>query len=169
MVSGMDILEKLFCNPGLFHVAEHIVSFLDDMSVAHLRLVSKYSNDFLVNIWQNRAQKEAFRLCKQKLEIFEDATEERKVEISIFDYWPEWKNALREIMVLQDLSDVINLLKEYVESSETYEKLSLCAGWTVKSSPLHFVASDGPNFLWEEKKSQTFQDSIGNIFRFQCL
>ena len=152
MVSGMDILEYLVSNSGLFHLAEHIISFLNDTSVARCRLVSKGFNEFLVNIWRNRAQREAFRLCEEKLEIYADDTFERRIEVTIFECWPEWKNALREIENLHDLSDVINLLKEYVESSETYEKLSLCAGWTVKSSPLHFVASDGPNFLWEEKK-----------------
>ena len=147
----MDILEKLFCNPGLFHVAEHIVSFLDDMSVAHLRLVSKYSNDFLVNIWQNRAQREASRLCKQKLEIFEDATEERKVEISIFEFWPEWKNALREIETLEDISDIIHVLKNYVDYSICYESLS-GKHYSSKSSPLHFVAEDDDVYISNQEK-----------------
>ena len=142
MVSGMDTLEKLFCNPGLFHLAEHIVSFLENTSVAQCRLVSKDYNEFLMNTWQNRAQQEAFRLCKQKLEIFEDATEERKVEISIFDYWPEWKNALREIEILQDLSDIIILLKNYVDFSICYESLSE-KHYSSKSSPLHFIAETG--------------------------
>ena len=151
MISGMDILENLVSNSGFFHLAEHIVSFLDDTSVAHLRLVSKYSNELLENIWRNRAQREASRLCNQKLEIFEDDTKERKVEISIFESWPDWKNALREIENLRDLSDVINLLKEYVHYGEFSHSLSLDSEKTVKSSPLHFVAEPGLNEENEEK------------------
>ena len=104
MVSGMDILEYLVSNPGLFHLAEHIVSFLDDTSVAHLRLVSKYSNELLENIWRNRARKEAFRLCEQKLTIYADEAF-NEIEISIFKSWPEWKNALREIENLPHWSE----------------------------------------------------------------
>ena len=87
MVSGMDILEYLVSNPGLFHLAEHIVSFLDDTSVAHLRLVSKYSNELLENIWRNRARKEASRLCEQKLKIYADEAF-NEIELSIFESWP---------------------------------------------------------------------------------
>ena len=156
MVSGMDILEYFVSNPGLFHLAEHIISFLDDTSVANLRLVSKYSNELLENIWRNRARKEASRLCEQKLKIYADEAF-NEIELSIFESWPEWKNALREIENLQDLSDVIYLLSSYVDSAESYQRLSLCFLISTKSCPLHFLAEDGLSDLYCSRERRTFR------------
>ena len=40
----MDILEKLYQNSGLLHVAEHIIGFLDNSTVAQCTLCSVIRN-----------------------------------------------------------------------------------------------------------------------------
>ena len=71
MMEEFNILETLFSNPGLSHVAEHVISFLDDKSVAQYRLVSKTSCEFLDNIWRDRMLRAARQLCKKKFEVYE--------------------------------------------------------------------------------------------------
>ena len=60
----MDILEKLYRNSGLLHVAEHVIGFMDNSTVAQCRLVNKESNEFLAKIWQARVMEEAQKLCE---------------------------------------------------------------------------------------------------------
>ena len=146
----INILEMLFSNPGLCHVAEHIVSYLDDKSVAQYRLVSKQSCQFLVNIWRDRMLTEGKRLCQKKFRVYEVESDRRssidapKIETCIFELWPDWKNALLEIMCFEDLNAVICLLQQYFIPSPDGDVgrmtedngLDLEFRW----SPLHFAA-----------------------------
>ena len=130
----MDILEKLFSNPGFLHVAEHVVTFMDNETIAQCRLVSKKSNNFLNNIWKYRMMTEVKRLCNQQFEYRQmfgiDEQEEIKVQTSIFEKWPDWNEALVQIQNFEDLSKVICLLKCY---------LCYYNDKTARHSPLHFA------------------------------
>ena len=146
-----NILETLFSNPGLCHVAEHVISYLDDKSVAQYRLVSKQSCQFLVNIWRDRMLTEGKRLCQKKFTVYEIESPEcdrryprPRIETCIFELWPDWKNALLEITSLENLNVVIYLLQQYfIPSPCTVGKMiqtkrSLHMG--LRRSPLHFAA-----------------------------
>ena len=141
----------LLSNPGLAHIAEHIVSFLDDKSMAQCRLVSKNYNVFLLDIWQNMTLKEAHRLCETKLKISDDGTIDGKLsETTIFEEWPDWKEVLKEVTKLEDLSAVTWLLKEYfryIWHYDTKEK-GMCYSlqWDCNASPLHFIAENYSRF-----------------------
>ena len=149
----VNILATLFSNPGLLHVAEHVISFLDDKSVGQYRLVSKKSCEFLNNIWRDRMLRTAKQLCKKKFEVYEwrpvvqmDRNEMGpKIEKCIFELWPDWKNALLEIQSFEDLSVVIYLLRQYfTQWGSSHDLVS-------KTSPLHFAAEH--NELFEGKES----------------
>merc|ERR1712062_393487 len=71
IMGEVNILATLFSNPGLLHVAEHVISFLDDKSAGQYRLVSKKSCEFLNNIWRDRMLRTAKQLCKKKFEVYE--------------------------------------------------------------------------------------------------
>ena len=148
----VNILETLFSNPGLCHVAEHIVSFLDDKSVAQYRLVSKTSCEHLDNIWRDRMLRAARQLCQKKFEVYEwthvvQITSDEmgpKIERCIFELWPDWKNTLLEIKSFEDMNVVIYLLQQYFTQWESSSDLEF------KTSPLHFAAEHCA--LFEEKE-----------------
>ena len=154
-MEGVNILETLFSNLGLLHVAEHVISFLDDKSVAQYRLVSKTSCEFLDNIWRDRMLRAARQLCKKKFEVYEwnpvvqmtrgAGIMGPKIETCIFELWPDWKDALLEIKSFEDLNVVIYLLRQYTQwiSSSNTRKY--------KTSPLHFAAEHCA--LFEDKES----------------
>ena len=113
----VNILATLFSNPGLLHLADHIISFLDDKSVGQYRLVSKNSCEFLENIWNDRILRAARQLCQRKFEVYKNYDHSdfgidhgAKIETCIFELWPDWKNALFEIQSFEDLNVVIYLL-----------------------------------------------------------
>ena len=113
----MDILEKLYQNSGLLHVAEHVIGFMNNSTVAQCRLVNMESNNFLAKIWRKRALKEAQRHCEIKFEVSEYGIDGGpKVKTSVFELWPEWKHVLHEIESLADFKPVINLLKHFCEN-----------------------------------------------------
>ena len=151
----INILETLFSNPGLCHVAEHIVSFLDDKSVAQYRLVSKTSCEHLDNIWRDRMLQAARQLCQKKFEVYEWAQAQffqsnmedlgPIIQRCIFELWPDWKNALLEIKSFEDMNVVIYLLQQYFTQWESSSDLEF------KTSPLHFAAEHCA--LFEEKES----------------
>ena len=151
-MEGVNILETLFSNLGLLHVAEHVISFLDDKSVAQYRLVSKTSCEFLDNIWRDRMLQAARQLCQKKFEVFEWTQVVQidlddmgpKIETCIFELWPDWKNALLEIKSFEDLNVVIYLLRQYFTQWEPSSDLES------KTSPLHFAAENYA--LFEEKE-----------------
>ena len=146
-----NILATLFSNPGLLHVAEHVISFLDDKSVAQYRLVSKRSCEFLCNIWRDRMLQVARQLCKKKFEVYEWSLDIQmdqdemgpKIETCIFELWPDWKNALLEIKSFEDLNVVIYLLRQYFTQWGSSDLES-------RTSPLHFAAQHCQ--LFEEKE-----------------
>ena len=83
----MDILGNLCANPGLAHVAEQIVSFLDNNSVASCRLVSKNYSEFLVNIWRDRTVKEANQQCENRFRYDKITNGKwRPVHASVFEF-----------------------------------------------------------------------------------
>ena len=148
-----NLLPPLFSNPGLCPVAEHIISYLDDRSVAQYRLVSKKSSELLVNIWRDRMLTEGKRLCQKRFRVYERESnlfqsiihDGPKIETCIFELWPDWKNALLEIMCFEDLNAVICLLQQYFIPSpdgdvgrmtQTKNLLDMDLRW----SPLHFAA-----------------------------
>jgi len=152
-MEDINILEALFSNLGLLHVAEQIISFLDDKSVAQYRLVSKKSCEFLDNIWRDRMLRAARQLCQKKFEVYEWTQVVQmdledmgpKIEKCIFELWPDWKNALLEIKSFEDLSVVIYLLRQYFTQWESSSNLKS------RTSPLHFAAEHCT--LFEEKES----------------
>ena len=150
----MDILEKLYQNSGLLHVAEHVIGFLDNSTVAQCRLVSKESNEFLVKIWTVRGLaiqlKKAQELCEKKFETNKRMADGRRIKRSIFDLWPDWKVALKEIKSCEHLSDVNYLLDRYFPRSRT---LAILRATTVPSigSPLHFAARNSTG--WYDDKT----------------
>ena len=137
----MDILERLICNPGLIHAAHHIVSFMDDKTVAQCRCVSKFHHEFLMDTFQKR--KDTFHETKSKL--FREAQSQCEIKVKfvtnafgamdntviegcIFEFWPEWKVVLTEINMLQDLSDVVYFLRQY-EISHSYRTTYCITLW----------------------------------------
>ena len=154
-MEDINILETLFSNPGLLHVAEHIVSYLDNKSVAQFRLVSKKFREYLVNIWRDRLLTEGKWLCQKKFKVYEiEPTESnswtpsrQKIETSIFELWPNWKNALLEIKSTEDLNIVIFLLQQYFNPWEYNQKIS---DMGLRWSPLHFAA--GHVSLFEKRE-----------------
>ena len=156
----MDILAKLFWNPGLVHVADQIVSFLDDKSVAQCRLVSRNYNEFLMNIWRNRALKEAHRQCEIKCKFF--TSEYNLIETSIFDSWPHWKIVLKEINLLEVLSDVIYFFKQFVEKSKPREREIIIneeEDWhhySPLSTPFLFMIRHHDSYFKERNKIERF-------------
>ena len=146
MIEEFNILETLFSNSGLFHVAEHLVSYLDDYSVAQCRLVSKTSSEFLANIWHDRMKQEGRRLCQKKFEVNCNLDiSSQKIETTIFELWPDWKNVLLEFKSLEDFNVVIYLLQQYFIQWEFSYDLNIC------NSPIHFAAEY--HLLFEEKGS----------------
>ena len=149
----MDILEKLYRNSGLLHVAEHVIGFMDNSTVAQCRLVNKESNEFLSKIWQARVMEEAQKLCELKFETCsaeinkgdrsESPDPEEKCEKSIFELWPDWKVALKEITSCDDLCRVTSFLQQYI-SKRTYRFT-----FTYIGSPLHFAARN-PRGDWAD-------------------
>ena len=145
----VNILATLFSNPGLLHVAEHVISFLDDKSVAQYRLVSKRSCEFLDNIWRDRMLRAARQLCQKRFEVYENLNysefdNDTKIDTCIFELWPDWKNALFEIQSFEDLNVVIYLLQQYFIQWESSPDLEF------KTSPIHFAAEHCA--LFEEKE-----------------
>ena len=147
----VNILATLFSNPGLLHLADHIISFLDDKSVGQYRLVSKNSCEFLENIWNDRILRAARQLCQRKFEVYKNYDHRDfgidhgpKIETCIFELWPDWKNALLEIKSFEDLKVVIYLLRQYFIQWESSSDLLF------KTSPLHFAAEHCA--LFEEKE-----------------
>ena len=121
----MDILVKLFRNPGLFHVAENVIGFMDNSTVAKCRLVSKESNEFLANnwrirrnIWRKSALKEAKELCEKKFETYKRGPDEEKIERTIFELWPDWKVALDELESIKQFVIVTSLLRNYFDHKD---------------------------------------------------
>ena len=155
----INILETLFSNPGLCHVAEHIISYLDDKSVSQYRLVCKQSCQFLVNIWRDRMLKEGKRLCQKKFRVYESPESDHwyprpKIETCIFELWPDWKNALLEIVCLDDLNVVIYLLQQYFIPSPcadpgqmTQDKRQKTLDMGYRWSPLHFAVRNISSLL----------------------
>ena len=158
------MLERLICNPGLVHVAHHIVSFMDDKTVAQCRRVSKFHHDFLMDTFQKRKDtlhetkskllREAQSQCEIKVKFVTNAfgaMDNTVIEGSIFDFWPEWKVVLTEIKKLQDLSDVVYFLRQYItevkphEMMEDEEVLPLL-------TPLQFMVEH--QFYYFKEKSQ---------------
>ena len=162
-MKDVNILEALFSNPGLCHVAEHVISFLDDKSVAQYRLVSKTTCELLDNIWRDRMLQAARQLCQKKFEVYEWTQAQffqsnmedlgPIIQRCIFELWPDWKNALLEIKRFEDLNVVIYLLRQYFtqwESSSSGFPRSL-SRLVYRISPLHFAAEHFA--LFEEKES----------------
>ena len=147
----MDILVKLFQNSGLFHVAENVIGFMDNSTLAQCRLVSKESNEFLANIWQTRrniwrksALKEATELCEKKFELYKRGPDEEKIERCIFELWPDWKVALDELESIKQFDIVTSLLRNYIDhKDETIRQ-------TRMKSPLHFAAENSGGCYHEE-------------------
>ena len=147
-LSGMDILEKLYRNPGLLHVAEHVVEFMDNSTVAQCRLVNKESNEFLAKIWLARVKEEAQKLCEIKFEALvaeyesdgDDRFEETSIN-SIFELWPDWKVALKEITSCEDMCSVTYFLHQYISRRLKSRPLPYIA------SPIHFAARN-PTGHW---------------------
>ena len=128
----MDILVKLFRNPGLFHVAENVIGFMDNSTVAKCRLVSKESNDFLANILLMRCKEEALKLCEKKLQTTERGSYGKLIYSyrSIFELWPDWKVALDDFESIEQFGVVIFLLQKCF----AYYDIMMCY-------PLHFAAT----------------------------
>ena len=150
IVLGMDILEKLFSNQGLVHVAEHVVSFLDDTSVSQCRLVSKFFNEYLENIWLKRSQKEAQRQCEIKYIVLE---KNYLFQTSFSESWPEWKSAVKEIDNIQDLNDAIYFMKQYRARMKSVPDKTVSGG---KSLSLHYIADNMTYFLRKKTKQKGF-------------
>ena len=159
IVQPINILDALFSNPGLVHIAVRIASYLDNESMAQCRLVSKKYNAFLLNIWQERTLAEAQRLCEIELRTHENREISGKmIPTSIFQEWPEWKVALKEIPKLEDLSAVTWLLWKYIQSSRCYGMETVpyfSLQWISHSSPLHYIAKNYCTFKFD----QVFEES----------
>ena len=174
-INPMEILQKLYKNSGLIHVAEHIVNFMNDSSVAQLRLVSKETNEFLAKIWQDRrdawrnnALKEARSLCEQKFKftkigiigyskLMEDGTIVRipdpgSDERSIFEKWPTWKLALDQVENRKQVEAATFLLTRYFEEMQR-EHSDVCGFADGKVSPLHVAAEKSGT--WENPELWT--------------
>ena len=154
----MDILEKLYRNSGLLHVAEHVIGFMDNSTVAQCRLVSKESNEFLFKIWKARALdiqlKKAQELCEKKFESKKRWLDGRIIKRSIFDLWPDWKVALKEIKSYEDFCDVNYLLHRYFPQSKTLAILRSTDPSRSLGSPLHFAAKNSTGW-YDEKEVWT--------------
>ena len=154
----MDILEKLYRNSGLLHVAEHVGGFLDNSTIAQCRLVSKETNEFLFKIWKARALdiqlKKAQELCEKKFESKKRCLDGRIIKRSIFDLWPDWKVALKEIKSYEDFCDVNYLLHRYFPQSKTLAILRSTDPSRSLGSPLHFAAKNSTGW-YDEKEVWT--------------
>ena len=117
----MDILEKLYKNSGLLHVAEHVVQFMDSKTMAKCRLVNKELHDLVDKCFRKRAVQELQRLCEKTFQVsdnnnmdFEQDPAEEPLETCVFNLWPEWKNVVHEIK-LEDYKPVILLLENFCD------------------------------------------------------
>ena len=137
--SKLDILQKLYQNSGFIHVAENVVQFLDNSSVARLRLVSKETNEFLAKIWQDRrdtwrnnATAEARNLCQMKFVI------KNKGQTCIFEQWPDWKDALDE-MNSKQIEAATFLLNAYMGIKKVQSTFRIGGKPVGTCSPLHYA------------------------------
>ena len=162
----MDILEKLYQNEGLLHVALQIVKFMDNLTIAQCRLVNTETNEFLANTWRNRAVQKASEFCKEKFLIGKakrrrrnQGIEDIDIESCIFDSWPDWKIALHEIkdLRLKDILPVTILLKNFCRDySRKRYGVSHCYAGGKPPSPLHFAVSES-RFLREENNQRALE------------
>ena len=148
----MDILQKLYQNSGLIHVAENVVQFLDDSSVARLRLVSKETNEFLAKIWQDRrdtwrsnATAEARKLCQMKFVI------KNKGPTCIFEQWPDWKDALDE-MKSKQIEAATFLLNAYMGINKVQSTFGIGGKPVGTCSPLHYAVEQS-GITWQHDRS----------------
>ena len=158
----MDILVKLFQNSGLFHVAENVIGFMDNSTVAQCRLVSKESNEFLANIWQMRqniwrksALKEATELCEKKFETYKRGPDGQRIEKSIFELWPDWKVALDELESVKQFDAVTYLLREYFKRKDGAVRF-----YPGNKSPLHFAAENSGESWYDHEEVKVWNNII---------
>ena len=162
----MDILEKLYQNSGLLHVAENVVKFMDNPTVALCRLVNKEFSELLATTWRDRAVQKASEYCKEKFLIGKwkrrrrtQGFEDIDIESCIFDSWPDWKIALHEIkdLRLKDILPVTILLKNFCRDySRKRYGVSHCYAGGKPPSPLHFAVSES-RFLREENNQRAIE------------
>ena len=74
----MDILEKLYKNSGLLHVAEHVVQFMDNSTMAQCRLVNKELHDLVDKCFRKRAVQELQRLCEKTFQVLRQCKDHYK-------------------------------------------------------------------------------------------
>ena len=154
----MDILQKLYQNSGLIHVAENVVHFMDNSTVAGLRLVSKETNEFLTQIWQDRhetwrnnALAEARKLCQMKFDSKKRNQEGAYVQTSIFEKWPHWETALDE-MNSKQIKAATFLLNEYMGVTQAGSPFGIGSQPVGTCSPLHYAVEQS-GITWQSDRS----------------
>ena len=154
----MDILQKLYQNSGLIHVAENVVHFMDNSTVAGLRLVSKETNEFLTQIWQDRhetwrndALAEARKLCQMKFDSKKRNQEGACVQTSIFEKWPHWETALDE-MNSKQIKAATFLLNEYMGVTHAGSPFGIGSQPVGTCSPLHYAVEQS-GITWQSDRS----------------
>ena len=140
----MDILKKLINNPGLQHVAEIVIEYLDldeDFDTLarkiaedheYRELFTKGEQDFLVKILRKSMYVEAKKICEEKRVFYDNQADQYENYKSIFDMFPFFAEALEEL--------------KSNESFETFQQLQKTLALLVKvvteNSPFGFD-SDG--------------------------
>ena len=125
----MDILKKLINNPGLQHVAEIVIEYLDEdfdtlaRKIAedheYRELFTKGEQDFLVKILRKSMYVEAKKICEEKRVFYDNQADQYENYKSIFDMFPFFAEALEELksseslLTFKQLQKTLSLL-EYV-------------------------------------------------------
>ena len=116
----MDILKKLLNNPGLQHVAEIVLGYMDKEDARNLvgnrlaglsdhELLSEEEQDVLMKILRKPMYDEAKKICEEKREFYDidfdgDYPYEKVYhKLSIFDMFPFFAVALEELKSSESL------------------------------------------------------------------
>ena len=136
-----SILKEIFENPGLYHIAQTVSSFLDAKSLSKCRLVCQSWRDLIDNDrpWLVFQLDYIHRQEKIFLDPFQEG-EAKKVTATIEDRFPEWSAFIQQISKKQSiprLQEVIKQMWIYFQDDEVYRRNPF--HYAVSNSNLEFI------------------------------
>ena len=122
-----EVLQSLFQNPGLDHIAIQIHSYLDYQSLDNCQLASKTWNNFLQEnnvIWREQIKHLEFGIIKNSFEFQQLQADHRNPETSIFERYDPETNTYVLFEFIKENEDILFLSKfpewrqifKYIES-----------------------------------------------------
>jgi len=111
----MDILKHLMSNPGLHHVAETIIGYMDRKVAQNLvgkcELLSEEERKFLRETLKRRMFNEVQLICDKTNYFLDNQADEYENEKSLFQMFPFFIRALEELKTSEDLGSFKLLCK----------------------------------------------------------